>query len=102
MNNQTKMHIKQDEESLDRITIHLDEYITSHVIESIEDLYYEEENQMVRCIEWNHGIRNYKLVINPQGQIIWHDKGFPRNLAIDISNSVIDMLYGILEDAVRS
>lgn len=94
--------LKPDQDALDKITIYLEEFVSSYVVESIEDLYDEDEDAMVRCIEWNHGIRNYKMVINAQGQIKWLDKGFPKSLIVDTSNAVIEMLYDVLDDVISS
>ena len=83
--------------ALDLIQYELETQITYAAIIEAEDLYYEEEDNVLRAFTFNQGEREEIVVIGSNGAILKHwSLGIERitgNLIMD----VISTLFGIIE-----
>jgi hypothetical protein len=77
---------KQDISALDGITQILKQFIADHALESHENLYDEENQEILRRLVFSQGTRSYFLVIAPDGYVRLMDHKFPRTLLLDVHN----------------
>lgn len=75
--------------ALDRIHSTLKTAIASYAIESNENLFDEEANEIIRRLEFSQGTRSYDLVICPDGFMRMITDKFPPILLTEIHNALI-------------
>ena len=79
-------------EMMDHITFYLERNITNYELEAAEDLHDEDLDQIVRALKWTRGDKQHFVTITPFGFIRHVDKAAPKNLVIQMSNSVLDLM----------
>jgi hypothetical protein len=74
---------------LDAIQAILEDSIADFALEDAENLYDEDNQEILRKLEFSKGTRSFNLVIAPDGY--WHllDGRFPRRLLMEIHNALI-------------
>ena len=99
---------EQDLELLDLIQENLEEDIYNFAIERTEDLYDEDEDQLVRALFWSVGTSVYGVVVTPMGNIksIFQVEPkeeaeefglFPSDLMVQVFNSILDLTHRCYE-----
>lgn len=89
-----KEEIQRDLISLDVIEELLENEISSFALESPENLFDEEFNEIIRKFEFSRGMKTHLVVIGPDGLIRWISNGFPSILLQEIHNLLIfQVLY---------
>jgi hypothetical protein len=70
----------------------LEAFIASYAIESPEDLYDEEHNEIIRKLEFSQGISSYCLVISPDGTLRMVNGNCPLSLLVEIHNALMTLV----------
>ena len=83
---------KEMVEMMEHITFQLERNITNYKLEAAEDLHDEDLDQIVRALKWIRGAKQPFVTITPFGFIHHVDKAAPKNLVIQMANSVLDLL----------
>ena len=80
---------EDDLRALDAIQAVLEDSIADYALENPENLYDEDQREILRKLEFSKGTRSFCLVVSPGGR--WHlkDKQFPRLLLMEIHNALI-------------
>ena len=80
---------ENDLRSLDAIQAVLEHSIADYALENPENLYDEDQQEILRKLEFSKGTRSFCLVISPDGN--WHlmNQKFPRLLLMEIHNALI-------------
>ena len=84
------------QDMLDMLTWKLEKEISNYSLESTEDLLDEEEGYISRNLRWSRGTKVHRMVINPYGQIRWVENKTPLNLLMQVANTNLDSVYGVL------
>ena len=89
---------------LDFIQNHIEENVFNYALERAEDLYDEDEDQIVRAMIWSVGISEYGVVMTPLGylksifQIAPEEEAeeggyVPSDLFTAVTNAVLDLTH---------
>ena len=85
-------------EMLDVLQAILEEEITNYSLESVEDLNDEENDWVSRSLWFSRGVKEFFVVLTPYGEIRASHKKIPRQLLIQIANSINGFIYRSLLD----
>lgn len=92
--------MKYDDEKclviLDKYQEAIEDAVSYAVITSSEDLYHEDEDEIIRAIFISRGENTYHMTFGVDGWIYSSDRNIPRQLLIDVHNVIADTLYGAL------
>jgi len=95
-----------DIELLDHFTHVIENSISNYALDSVEDLYDEDDDMVLRALYWSRGDKTFIIVINPMGQIKTLDTKVPKDLILQIHNEVTtliievsDMLWCVRDDS---
>lgn len=80
---------EEDLRSLDAIQAVLEENIADYALENPENLYDEDQREILRKLEFSKGIRSFWLVIAPDGNWRLINQKFPRLLLMEIHNALV-------------
>lgn len=69
----------------------LDESISSYAIQNPENIYDEEFDQIIRKLEFPHGLKTHLIVLAPDGFIRWLSPKFPGSLLREIHNALLGL-----------
>ena len=80
---------EDDLRSLDAIQAVLEGNIADYALENPENLYDEDQREILRKLEFSKGTKSFCLVVSPDGH--WHliSKKFPCLLLMEIHNALI-------------
>lgn len=67
----------------------LEEEISAYAIQNPENVYDQEEQRIMRQLEFSRGLKRHQMVVAPDGFIRWISKGFPSNLLMSVHNSLL-------------
>jgi hypothetical protein len=67
----------------------LEETIGSYVLQNPENIYDEENEQVLRVLEFSRGLKNHHIVMAPDGFIRWLSPKFPSALLLEIHNALV-------------
>lgn len=81
---------------LEALTWDLERNITNYVLQSTQDVNDEENDLIVRALEWERGNKGYTIVITPYGQIRYMSKETPINLIHQVVNTNIETMWDII------
>jgi hypothetical protein len=85
-----------DQEILSHIESILEKNIYNFSLESSEDLLDEESDLTLRALKWSRGDKEWWVIVSPFAQIRWTSKNAPRDLIIQISNNMVEVMLGEL------
>lgn len=74
---------------LDAIQTILTENITNYAIDEVEDVWDEDDCEVLRGFFFNRGMKTHIIVISPNGIIKWMTPKFPKTLIINICNELL-------------
>ena len=80
---------EDDLRALDAIQVILEDSIADFALEDAENLYDEDNQGILRKLEFSKGTRSFILVITPDGYWRLLDGRFPRRLLMEIHNALI-------------
>jgi hypothetical protein len=80
---------EQDLRSLDAIQAILEDSIADYALENPENLFDEDQQEILRKLVFSQGIRSFWLVIAPDGNWRLINQKFPRLLLMEIHNALI-------------
>ena len=80
---------EQDLRSLDAIQAILEDSIADYALEDAENLFDEDQQEILRKLVFSKGIRSFWLVITPDGNWRLINQKFPRLLLMEIHNALI-------------
>jgi hypothetical protein len=83
---------------LDFLQSNLEEQITNYSIESTEDLFDEDYDCCSRVVRFSRGEKEFYVVITPFGEIRAIHKRIPRDLLVQVTNSINSFIYDSLLD----
>jgi|DEB0MinimDraft_3_1074331.scaffolds.fasta_scaffold188791_2 hypothetical protein len=89
-----------DIDVLDEYTESLEGMISNFALEKYENLHDEDNDRIVRALFWGRGDKTYRIVICPKGAIQYLDKKTPVSLITQISNCLIELIWGCYEGAL--
>jgi hypothetical protein len=69
----------------------LEENISSYVIEKPENLYDQDNQEIIRKLGFSRGLKNYIMVIAPDGFIRFISPRFPSILLQEIHNTLLEI-----------
>ena len=112
----TDLQEEQHTICLDFIQQHIEDSIFNYALERTEDLYDEEQDQLVRAMIWSVGMSEYGVVITPLGFLksIFQlapeeeaeENGYvPGDLFTAVTNAILEvalMLYGKQEEPTQT
>lgn len=80
---------EEDLRALDAIQAVLEDNIADYALENSENLYDEDQQEILRKLEFSKGTRSFFLVVSPYGH--WHlmNQKFPRLLLMEIHNALV-------------
>ena len=80
---------EDDLRALDAIQAILEDHVADYALENPENLYDEDQREILRKLEFSKGTKSFCLVISPNGH--WHfmSKKFPCLLLMEIHNALI-------------
>ena len=78
-----------DLRALDSIQAILEDNIADYALEKPENLYDEDQREILRKLEFSKGTRSFCLVISPDGNWRLMNQKFPRLLLIEIHNALV-------------
>ena len=81
-----------DQETLSHIESILEKNISNFALDDSEDLHDEESDLILRAIKWSRGDKEWYVIVSPFGQIRGTSKDAPRDLIIQISNNMVDVM----------
>jgi hypothetical protein len=84
---------------LDALQRAIEATISYAVIEQNEDLYHEDEDDVIRAIWFSRGESEYHITFGADGWIYSTSKNIPRRLIIDTHNAISAVLYAAAGDA---
>ena len=89
---------------LDQLQTILEADISNYELREYEDLYDEDNDGIIRSFTFNRGVKDYILILTPDGTMKWVGKRTPRDLIVGIANSIICLLNEIIESrgSIRS
>ena len=80
---------EDDLRALDAIQAVLEDNITYYALENPENLYDEDQREILRKLEFPKGTRSFCLVIAPDGNWRLMNQKFPRLLLMEIHNALV-------------
>jgi len=80
---------EDDLRALDAIQAILESSIADYALENPENLYDQDQQEILRKLEFSKGTRSFCLVISPDGNWRLMNQKFPRLLLMDIHNALI-------------
>jgi hypothetical protein len=80
---------EDDLRALDAIQAILESSIADYALENPENLYDQDQQEILRKLEFSKGTRSLCLVISPDGNWRLMNQKFPRLLLMDIHNALI-------------
>ena len=80
---------EDDLRALDAIQAILEDSIADYALENPENLYDEDQQEILRKLVFAKGIRSFWLVIAPDGNWRLINQKFPRLLLMEIHNALI-------------
>ena len=80
---------EEDLRALDAIQAILEDSIADYALENPENLYDEDQREILRKLEFSKGTRSFCLVISPDGNWRLINQKFPRLLLIEIHNALV-------------
>ena len=80
---------EDDLRALDAIQAILEDSIADYALENSENLYDEDQQEILRKLVFAKGIRSFWLVIAPDGNWRLINQKFPRLLLMEIHNALI-------------
>tara|TARA_Y100000401_G_scaffold110948_1_gene108664 strand:+ start:2240 stop:2587 length:348 start_codon:yes stop_codon:yes gene_type:complete len=81
---------------LEALTWELERSISNYVLQSTQDVIDEDNDLIVRSLEWERGNKSYSIVITPYGQIRYMTKDIPINLIHQVVNTNIETMWDII------
>ena len=75
--------------ALDAIQAILEDSIADYALENPENLYDEDQQEILRKLVFAKGIRSFCLVISPDGHWRLINQKFPRLLLMEIHNALV-------------
>ena len=78
-----------DLRALDAIQAILESSIADYALENLEDLYDQDQQEILRKLEFSKGTKSFCLVISPDGHWRLINQKFPRLLLMEIHNALI-------------
>jgi hypothetical protein len=78
-----------DLRALDAIQAILESSIADYALENPEDLYDQDQQEILRKLEFSKGTKSFCLVISPDGHWRLINQKFPRLLLMEIHNALI-------------
>jgi hypothetical protein len=82
---------EEDLRSLDAIQAILEDSIADYALENPENLFDEDQQEILRKLVFSKGIRSFWLVIAPDGNWRLINQKFPRLLLMEIHNALISV-----------
>jgi len=79
---------EDDLRALDAIQTILESSIADYALENPENLYDEDQREILRNLEFSKGSRSFYFVISPNGDWCFLHPRFPRSLLMDIHNAL--------------
>lgn len=93
----TRTHQEQEDDIINLNVIQdvLEEVISAYAILNPENLYDEENQEILRKLEFSRGLKTHRIVIAPDGFIRHISMKFPSLLLLEIHNALlgIEILY---------
>jgi hypothetical protein len=86
-------------EILDVLQRAIETTISYAVIDESENLYHEDEDDVIRAIWFSRGESEYHITFGSDGWIYSISKNTPRQLLIDTHNAISAVLYAAAGDA---
>lgn len=86
-------------EILDALQRAIETTISYAVIDESENLYHEDEDDIIRAIWFSRGESEYHITFGSDGWIYSISKNIPRQLIIDTHNAISAVLYAAAGDA---
>jgi hypothetical protein len=80
---------EDDLRSLDAIQAVLEDSIADYALENSENLYDEDQQEILRKLEFSKGTRSFFLVVSPDRHWRLMNQKFPRLLLMEIHNALI-------------
>jgi hypothetical protein len=80
---------EDDLRALDAIQAILEDNVADYALENPENLYDEDQREILRKLEFSKGTRSFCLVISPDGNWRLMNQKFPRLLLIEIHNALV-------------
>lgn len=80
---------EDDLRALDAIQAVLEDNIADYTLENPENLYDQDQQEILRKVEFSKGAKSFCLVISPDGQWRLMNQKFPRLLLMEIHNALI-------------
>ena len=84
---------------LDALQRAIETTISYAVIDESENLYHEEEDDVIRAIWFSRGENEYHITFGSDGWIYSTCKNIPRQLMLDTHNAISAVLYAAAGDA---
>ena len=80
---------EDDLRALDAIQAILEDNVADYALENPENLYDEDQREILRKLEFSKGTKSFCLVVSPYGH--WHlmNQKFPRLLLMEIHNALV-------------
>ena len=86
-------------EILDALQRAIETTISYAVIDRSENLYHEDEDDVIRAIWFSRGEREYHITFGSDGWIYSSNKNIPRQIILDTHNAISAVLYAAAGDA---
>lgn len=86
-----KDYLLSEVAAIDVLQEMLEDEISNFEITQHEDLYDEENDKMLRAINFNRGTKDFYIVVDMYGRIAAYEERIPRDLLIQISNAFIGL-----------
>lgn len=80
---------KDDLINLNIIQDILEESISAYALENPKNLYDQDNQEILRKLEFSRGLKHHQIVLAPDGFIRWISKDFPNPLLLDIHNTLL-------------
>ena len=80
---------EDDLRALDAIQAILEDNVADYALENPENLYDEDQREILRKLEFSKGTRSFCLVISPDGNWRLINQKFPRFLLMEIHNALV-------------
>ena len=76
---------------LNTIQVVLEESIGSYALQNPDNVYDEENQQILRTLEFSRGLQTHQIVIAPDQFIRWLSPKFPSSLLLEIHNALLNV-----------
>lgn len=67
----------------------LEEDISAYALQNPENLYDQDNQEILRKLEFSRGLKHHQIVLAPDGFIRWVSSQFPSTLLQDIHNALL-------------